>query len=293
MISDWVAFIRQLLAPISETASLDAQVLMAHLLQKPRAWVLAHPEVLLTSQQEQALTQLLNRLQNGEPLPYILGEWEFFGLSFKVTPAVLIPRPETELIVEEAIHWLKARPGLLQGMTAQLATVDVGTGSGCIAISLTAHMPGLKIAAIDLSPAALEVARQNSLRHHVAEQVCLLQSDMLSPFSRLPTLQLVCANLPYIPQEILSGLPVFRNEPVLALDGGPGGLTILERLLHQASTRMAPGGLLLLEIEASQGQVVPQLAQQFFPSAAVDLLRDLAGRDRLVSIQLPQSPPRR
>jgi release factor glutamine methyltransferase len=288
MIGDWVASIRQLLAPVSETASLDAQVLIAHILQKPRAWVLAHPEALLTSPQEQALTQAVHRLQNGEPLPYFLGEWEFFGLSFKVTPAVLIPRPETELIVEEAIQWLKARPLLLQGMTGHLAAVDVGTGSGCIAVSLAARLPGLKIAATDLSLAVLEVARQNIDRHIVAEQVCLLQADLLSAFSPHPTFHLVCANLPYISQEILPSLPVYLHEPALALDGGPGGITMLERLLHQVSPRMAPGGLLLLEIEASQGQVVPELAQRVFPTAAVRLLRDLAGLDRLVSIQLSQ-----
>lgn len=288
MIGDRVAFIRQLLAPVSETASLDAQVLMAHILQKPRAWVLAHPEAPLTSPQEQALNQALSRLQNGEPLPYILGEWEFLGLSFKVTPAVLIPRPETEMIVEEAFQWLKARPLLLQGMSAQLAALDIGTGSGCIAVALAARLPGLKIAATDLSPGALEVARQNIARHQAAEQVCLLQSDLLSAFSPQPTFHLVCANLPYIPQEILPNLPVYRHEPALALDGGPGGISVLERLLHQASNRLAPGGLLLLEIEASQGQVVPELAHRYFPSAAVRLLRDLAGRHRLVSIQLPQ-----
>jgi release factor glutamine methyltransferase len=287
MIGERFVFIRQLLAPVSETASLDVQVLLAHILQKPRAWVLAHPEALLTLQQERVLDQAVQRLQAGEPLPYVLGEWEFYGLPFIVTPAVLIPRPETELLVDYAIQWLERRPELLRCLTARLAVLDVGTGSGCIAVALAARLPGLKIAATDLSPSALEVARRNTSRHQVAAQICLLQSDLLSAFSPQPTFHLICANLPYIPQETLPNLPVYSREPALALDGGSGGLTLLRQLLHQAVSCLAPGGLLLLEIEASQGQVVPALARQVFSSAAVDLHRDLAGCDRLVSIHLP------
>lgn len=288
MIGDQVAFIRQLLAPVSETASLDAQVLMAHILQKPRSWILAHPEALLTSPQEQALAQAVHRLQNGEPLPYLLGEWEFYGLSFTVTPAVLIPRPETELLVDHALQWLERRSEMLPHFSAGLTVVDIGTGSGCIAVALASRLPGLKIIASDISFAALEVARQNVSRHHLAAQVCLLQSDLLTAFAPQPTFHLVCANLPYIPEESLWDMPVSRAEPALALDGGPQGLSLIEPLLHQAASRLAPGGLLLLEIEASQGRVVTDLARQVIPSAVVSLHRDLASHDRLVSIQLPQ-----
>ena len=173
MIGNRLPLLRQQLEPYSDTASLDAQVLLAHLLEKPRAWVLAHPEALLTSAQEQSLTQAVERLQNGEPLPYVLGEWEFFGLSFQVTPAVLIPRPETELLVEQALKALQARPHLLSTASQQLCLADIGTGSGCIAISLAVHLPGIQILATDLSNAALQVARLNALRHQVSDRTPL------------------------------------------------------------------------------------------------------------------------
>jgi release factor glutamine methyltransferase len=249
--------------------------------------VIAHPEAPLTPEQEQALEGAVCRLREGEPLPYVLGEWEFYGLPFIVTPAVLIPRPETELLVDHALQWLERHPKKLQSLSEQIAAIDVGTGSGCIAISLASRLPGLKIIASDLSFAALEVARQNTTHHSVASQITLLQSDLLTAFAPQPIFQLVCANPPYIPQESLLSLPVYRREPALALDGGSHGTALIEPLLHQAASRLAPGGLLLLEIEASQGQVVTDLAQQVFPSALVSLHRDLAGCDRLVSIQLP------
>lgn len=287
MIGERLASIHHQLASISDTASLDAQVLLAHTLHKPRAWVLAHPEATLTPEQEQRLDQAVHRLQDGEPLPYVLGEWEFYGLPFMVTPAVLIPRPETELLVDFALLWLERHPKKLQSLSEQIAAVDVGTGSGCIAVALAYRLPGLRIIASDLSNPALEVARQNITRHQLAARVCLLQSDLLSAFAPQPIFQLVCANPPYIPQETLPDLPVYRREPALALDGGQHGMAVIERLLHQAASRLAPDGLLLLEIEASQGQVVTDLAQQVFPSALISLHRDLAGCNRLVSIQLP------
>ena len=288
MIGDFLFSLSQSLEPHSETASLDAQVLIAHILKKPRSWVLAHPEAMLTSEQAHALDLALGRLQNGEPLPYVLGEWEFFGLSFIVTPAVLIPRPETELLVEQALHWLEARPHLFFTAAKDLVIADVGTGSGCIAISLAFHLPGIHIVAIDVSGEALQVTCANATRHQLVQRLHFLQADLLSSFPKQPFFHLICANLPYIPQEILPGLPVFSREPSLALDGGPGGLKMIERLLCEARPRLSPGGLLLLEIESSQGQMISALAQQTYPPASVQILRDLAGRDRLVRIQLPE-----
>jgi len=288
MIGDRLPLLRQQLEPYSETASLDAQVLLAHLFKKPRAWVLAHPEAPLTTDQELSLTQALERLQNGEPLPYVLGEWDFFGLSFQVTPAVLIPRPETELLVEQALKALQAQPKVLSTASHQLCLADIGTGSGCIAISLAHHLPGIQILATDISIAALQVARLNARRHSVSDRLHLLQADLLDSFAPVPTFHLICANLPYIPRAALADLAVSKQEPSLALDGGPDGLELINRFFHSARSRLAPGGLMLLEIEASQGQSVPVLAQQIFTTASIRLLSDLAGRDRLVRIQLPE-----
>jgi release factor glutamine methyltransferase len=264
------------LAGVSESAALDAQVLLAHVLGRSRSWVLAHPEVEWTLEQSSALEEGVARLQSGEPLPYVIGHWEFYGADFIVTPAVLIPRPETELLVETALAWLRAHP-------ARRLAADVGTGSGCIAISLTRHMADLRVLASDISLPALSVAWQNALRSGVGGRVHCLQADLLPPAGR--PFDLVCANLPYIPTASLADLRVAQWEPRLALDGGADGLIWIERLLAVLRRGLEPQGLALLEIEASQGAAAAGLAQRAFPRAKVDVLVDLAGHDRLVRIQ--------
>jgi release factor glutamine methyltransferase len=265
------------LAAISTTSQLDAQVLLAHVLERPRAWVLAHPEATLSPARMAALESALARLQAGEPLPYVLGAWEFYGLSFQVTPAVLIPRPETELLVETALAWLRRQPERRQAY-------DVGAGSGCIAIALAVHVSDLQVTASDLSAAALAVARRNARQHQVTERVRLLQADLLSA-ARFHSIDLLCANLPYIPRATLHRLPIYGREPTLALDGGPAGLDLIERLLRQAPGCLAPGGLALLEIEAGQGPAAAALARIACPAAEVTVQPDLAGHDRLLVIQ--------
>ena len=265
------------LGAVSETAALDAQVLLAHVLKKPRAWVLAHPEAALAPAEERTLEAYVSRLEAGEPLPYVLGRWEFFGLDFTVTPVVLIPRPETELLVQEALLWLRAHP-------LRRCAADVGTGSGCIAIALAVNTPTLHILASDLSWPALQVARHNTRRHFVTGQVDLVQCDLLPATG--PVFDLICGNLPYIPSETLKSLKVYRSEPRLALDGGPDGLEWIRRLLPVARQQLAPGGRLLLEIESTQGKAVLSLAQGTFPQAETRLRQDLAGLDRLVTVDL-------
>ncbi len=258
-------------------AALEAQVLLAHALNRPRAWLLAHPEVPLPPDLLAPLAQQLDRLAAGVPLPYLTGEQEFFGLDFEVTPDVLIPRPETELLVETALAWLQARSRQI------ITAADVGTGSGCIAVALAHHAPNLRVFASDRSPAALAVARRNLLRHSLLRRVTLLQADLLTAL-RGP-LDLLCANLPYIPSGKLAHLSVARHEPRLALDGGPDGLSLVAALLSDAPRLLAPGGLALLEIEAGQGPAALQLAQAAFPHARATVLPDLAGLDRLIKIE--------
>ena len=277
-ISDWSETLFRRLNPTSETASLDAQVLLAHITGKPRAWILAHPEADLPPEQECTLENTLKRLEAGVPLPYVLGHWEFYGLDFVVTPATLIPRPETELMVEEALRLLRGRPG-------RHWALDVGTGSGCIAIALAVHAPGLNILASDISFPALQIAVQNAHRHSVAQRLLCVQADLIPPTHTY--FDLICTNLPYIPTDQLKLLPVAQQEPWQALDGGPDGLDSIRRLLRAAPPRLAPDGLLLLEIEASQGKAAQELAQRSFPGAEVQVLADLAGRDRLVRVLLP------
>jgi len=268
------------LAPLSDTSYLDAQVLLAHTLEQPRSWVLAHPEATLSAEQAAQLEGRLARLQAGEPLPYVLGRWEFYALQFIVTPQTLIPRPETELLVDQALNWLRAHP-------ARQRVADVGTGSGCIAVALAYSLPALKVTATDISAGALSVARLNAQAHAVLERVRFVQADLFTPFEPGSShFDLLCANLPYVPSATLRQLPVFAREPELALDGGPQGLDWISRLLEQAGACLAEGGLILLEIEASQGQAALSLAQQAFPAASLTVLPDLAGRDRLLRIQV-------
>jgi len=282
----------ELLADISarlpgDTPDLDAQVLLAHLTGKPRTWLAAHPESPLSDPQLAAVEEAVSRLEAGEPLPYILGHWEFFSLDFEVTPDVLIPRPETELLVEQAIMWLQSQPVTTQ---SSLRAADVGTGSGCISVALAHHVPDLRVLATDLSLAALGVARRNALKHRVADRVDFVQCDLLPPHPvPLPTeshFDVICANLPYIPTETLEHLPVFGREPTLALNGGRDGLDPIRHLLKVAPEWLAPDGLILLEIEAGQGLAALSLAYDSFDNATINLRRDLVGKDRMIAIRL-------
>jgi release factor glutamine methyltransferase len=261
----------------TDTPGLDAQVLLAHVLNEPRALVLAHPETPLTRRQAASLDELAARLEQGEPLPYVLGTWEFFGLEFTVTPDVLIPRPETELLVEKALDWLHHHPDCRQA-------ADIGTGSGCIAVALAVNVPDLHILATDISCPAVEVARKNAKKHAVARRVECFCSDLLPADGR--TFNLVVANLPYIPTHTLQGLDIFGREPTLALDGGADGLDLIRRFLIQVPERIVPGSLVLMEIEASQGPQVLSLVYDVFSEAEIHLHKDTAGRDRLMEIQV-------
>jgi len=264
---------------LNDTPALNAQVLLAHITQKPRAWVLAHPELTLSSTQKEKLDQSLEELQNGIPLPYIIGHWEFFRLDFILTPDVLIPRPETEELVEHALKWLHDKGGV--------SVLDVGTGSGCILISLAKNAPDLNLLAVDISSSALDTAHQNAEKHGVSKQITFTQSDLFNNLqpSNLQTFNLITANLPYIPSQTLRGLDVYTREPTLALDGGTDGLDLIRRLLADAPPFLAPEGLILLEIASSHGKAALELAQEFFPEADNQLLKDLSGRDRFISIQ--------
>ena len=263
------------LEKFSDTPGLDAQVLLAHVLGKPRSLVLAHPEAPLTRRRVAALEALVARLEGGEPLPYVLGHWEFFGLQFDVTPHVLIPRPETELLVEHALGWLQRHPDCR-------SMVDIGTGSGCIGIALAVNVPDLQVLATDISCPAVDVARRNARKHAVTRRVECFCSDLLPADER--SFDLIVANLPYIPTETLHGLRIFGREPALALDGGPDGLDLIRRLLSQVPERLESPGLLLMEIEATQGAQVLSLAYDVFSEAEIHLHKDIAGRDRLLEV---------
>jgi release factor glutamine methyltransferase len=266
----------QRLDKTGQTPGLDARSLLARLMDRSSAWVLAHREAALTASQSAALESMVARLESGVPLPYVLGKWEFYNLQFILSKDVLIPRPETELLVERAIAWLQAHPD-------RRHAIDVGTGSGCIGIALAFNIPDLQVLATDISGQALEIARRNAVNHGVAERMEFLQCDLFPPKLEF---DLIAANLPYIPTKTLHKLSIFGREPTLALDGGSGGLDIIRRLLTGAPDRLVPGGLLLVEIEASEGPPALSLAWDAFANAEIHLHKDLSGRDRILEIQV-------
>lgn len=262
-----------------DLTELDAQILLAHVMGHPRTWLLAHLDSSLTPAEADTANQAFSRLEAGEPLPYILGHWEFYGMDFDITPDVLIPRPETELMVEKAIKWLAASP-------ERRTVADIGTGSGVIAVTIAMHAPDVNILATDISPKALQVARHNAEKFHVHHRIEFLECDLLPAGRRSETFDLLCANLPYIPTQTLRDLPIFGREPTLALDGGEDGLDLYRRLLAIAPDRLAPGGMILLELEATQGIQALNLAYDKFSDASIQLKQDLANHDRLLEIQL-------
>lgn len=263
-----------------ETPRLDSEVLLAHVLEQDRAWLYAHPEYILSPAQSSTYQALVARRARREPVAYLTGYKEFYALDFLVTPHVLIPRPETEELVERAIHWVKTSH--VSG-----AVVDVGTGSGAIAVTLAVRLPHIRVIATDTSPAALAVARRNAVRHGVADRVFHLQADLLAP---LKPLGLIVANPPYVSQADLSGAApeVAHWEPRAALCGGPDGLAVIRQLLAVASYRLSPGAALFVEIGAGQGCHVFELARHHFPGATVEIAKDRANRDRLLFVQYPR-----
>ena len=263
----------------SESADLDAQLLLARALDKERVFVLAHGEEALDSGQIGRLETLLKRRAAGEPMAYITGRKWFYDLEFLVTPAVLIPRPETELLLEEALR-------LMAGAT-EATVADIGTGSGALAVTFARHLPGCKVYAGDASLEALNVARANAELHGTC--LSFLHGDLAEPLrARGIRVDLLMANLPYIPTAELKTLAVSRFEPKQALDGGADGLSFIRRLLPQIPQVCRDGAWVLLEIGADQGAAVRQLARRMLGLDCA-ILPDYAGHDRIVRFQYRQA----
>jgi release factor glutamine methyltransferase len=264
------------LAEKSPTARLDAELLLAQVLGWSRARLLAERQAEITGEQAAEFAALLERRAAGEPVAYLIGRREFFGLELQVDRRVLVPRPETELLVEQVLHIAAELP-------PDCRIADIGTGSGAIAIALAGRLPQARIYATDLSADALDLARQNLERHGLQARVLLLQGDLTAP---LPTdVDIIVSNPPYT---ILSEIDenVRRYEPRLALDGGSDGLAVYRRLIGAAARRLRPAGALLLEIGNSQGAAVTALLRHVWPTATLSLLHDLAGHERVLVARL-------
>ena len=256
---------------------LEAEVLLRHALQYDRAQFYASLNEHIGTEQIQHIQDIVERRIAREPLAYIAGQREFYGLDFLVSPNVLIPRQETELLVDAALAF--AREHSNDG----IAIADIGTGSGAIAIAIGVNLPDSSVFATDCSADALEVANCNRQRHGVADRVSLHRGDLLAPI--VQRIDLIVSNPPYIANHLLPGLPpeVLR-EPQLALDGGNHGLEVIRRLLEQAPPKLNEGGRLILEISPEQLEQVCAMAQEQFPSSDIKYISDLLGLARCVTI---------
>lgn len=260
----------------SESPRLDAEVMLASVLGWERVQLYTHFEDEIGEAQRGRYRDLVRRRAEGAPVAYLVGRKEFYSLRFDVSPAVLIPRPESEFVVIEAIEALKTleAPRL----------VDVGTGSGCLAVACAHQLTKAKVTAIDLSPKALEVARGNAERHKLIDRVEFLEGDLLGPLADAPTLDAIVSNPPYIPTDDVANLEpgVRDHEPILALDGGADGLEVVRRLIREAAPRLRPGGHLILEIGTAQEASVRELLSDEQVWELRPTIRDLQGHPRVI-----------
>lgn len=261
-----------------DSPQLDAEVLMAHAVDSTRVRVISHPDQQLSGEELKSYREMVARRVKREPLAYILGYREFWGLQFDVTPAVLIPRPETEILVEMALSQLK---GIENPLIA-----DIGVGSGCAAIAIAVELEDVVVYGTELSHVTAEVARRNALKHQVEVRVDILEGHLLDP---LPTgvrgkLDAVVSNPPYIPTDDLESLQpeVIQFEPYGALDGGPDGLVFIREILDSARDWLKPGGWVHLEVGISEAGNVADYARKV-GYAETRITEDLAGIERVVS----------
>ncbi len=277
----------------SEMPRLDAELLLGHAVGVGRTTILAHPDAPVGADVARHYRASIERRATGEPVAYLRGLKEFFGLAFQVDPRALIPRPETERLVELAQAEVMRRLGLVRTVAAPLRVVDVGTGSGAIAVALAvslrrlAALGAVEIVAVDASADALDLARENAVSHAAADRIAFAVADLLpdngdrggSPFD------LILANLPYVRRDVMASLPRATSfEPAFALDGGPDGLEVIGRLLDRLPGALADDGLALLEIGADQGDAIVALVSARLPGWSCTVESDLAGLPRVARV---------
>jgi len=260
----------------SESPRLDAEVMLASVLEWERVQLYTHFEDVVGDIARQGYRQLVRRRAEGTPVAYLVGRKEFYSLRFDVAPGVLIPRPESEFVVVEVLEAVKGR--------GAVRVVDVGTGSGCLAVACARHLPDAEFVAVDLSPEALPQARKNAARHGLAERIEFIEGDLLGPVADRPPFDVIVSNPPYIPAGDIESLEpgVRDHEPRLALDGGPDGLTVVTRLIAEALPLLKPGGHLILEIGSPQEAAVRDRIAAHPEYTLLPTIRDLNGHPRVV-----------
>ena len=260
-----------------QDSDLEAEVLLRHVLKYDRARFYASLGDIVSSESVECALSLAERRVSREPLAYITGHREFCGLDFTVSPAVLIPRQETELLVDQALKFAG------ESDNSNVSVADIGTGSGAIAVSVAVRLPNAKVYATDCSKEALEIAGLNRRRHGVTDRITLLEGDLLEP---LPlSVDLIVSNPPYIRSDLLPELaPEVHREPQVALDGGKEGLEVINRLLKQATVKLKPGGRILIEISPEQASAAINMAKSRFPTADISYANDLLGLPRCLIV---------
>jgi release factor glutamine methyltransferase len=277
-----VAATQRLASAGLDTPRLDSEVLLAHLLGLARSQLYTYSERTLSAAERIGYEELVKRRFRHEPVAYLVGAKAFYGLDLAVDPRVLIPRPETELLVDFALDLV----GQAEANGHQpVRLVDVGTGSGAIALAVAANAPTVQVFATDISPAALALAQENAHRLGLASRISFLHGDLLGSVPE--PVHLVLANLPYIAEAEWPSLQpdIADFEPALALSGGADGLALIRDLLLQSPAYLLAGGAMLLEIGSHQGRAVAQLAAQAFPHGFVEVLTDYSYQDRIVRVQ--------
>ena len=255
---------------------LEAEVLLRHALRYDRARFYASLHEPVSAESLDLALRFTERRSNREPLAYITAHREFYGIDFNVGPGALIPRQETELLVDQALEFANERPDDIQ-------IADVGSGSGAIAVAVAANLPSAHVYAIDCSPDALKIASINCRNHGVSDRITLLEGDLLTPLPK--PVDLIVSNPPYIASHLLPALaPEVQREPKLALDGGKKGLEVISCLLRQASSSLNAGGRLIVEISPEQAQAVRDMTQKQFPTAHITAKSDLTGLARCVVV---------
>jgi len=258
-------------------AALDAEVLLASVIRRPREWLWAHDDRPVTAAQSDRYRRLLTQRVHRVPVAYLTGVKEFFGEPIRVDRSVLVPRPDTEVLVEAGLRFLQQHPSAVD-------VIDLGTGSGAIATALARNCPRARVQALDHDPRALRVARANARARGVAGRVRVARSDL---FGAARPADLVLANLPYLSDRDRQHLaPDVRHEPKRALDGGPDGLRLIRRALAEAPRMLRPGAAMVIECDPRQARSVARLARLAFPAATVGVLADLSRRTRAVEVRL-------
>jgi len=261
-------------------ARLDAEVLLSHIILKDRVWLITHRDDVLDDNHQREFADVIQRRTRREPLQHIIGNQEFWGLEFIVSPDVLIPRPETEFIIEAAL-------AIVQDRNTPVRIIDLCTGSGCIAVSLAKELTAARIIATDASEKALAVARENTRRHGVSEQIRFLPGDLFEPLEELDIrgqIDIIVSNPPYVQAGDLSTLqPEVRDyEPEMALIAGPGGTEIAKRIIQLSPEYLKKNGALIMEMGLGQAEALTRMVEATGAYGDRELLKDLAGIERVI-----------